>query len=312
MNKNVCAPGTYDSKNNTCFTLDQLLDICSAYNKYVLKQKLGPNNLIHSKKKTESGGSFDNANIIKISNDKNKLLRELHDRFENICNGSDLCITKQSFMNEIIKNEYNKIVEGSFRPEGPEEAREWLSTSDIDDVLKQYEKPFNDFEFLGAIPSDCSDHKFCSLYNLNYKKKLQEGKKRLGIVFNHDKYGQSGSHWVAMFINLEKGHLYYCDSTGKKPISRIEKFIKSFETYCSDQKINYLFKKNTRKYQRDNSECGVYSCNFIIRILSGESFDEVVNNPLSFKEINLCRDKFFRNMPVGEGSTIPKMCDPKF
>jgi len=199
----------------------------------------------------------------------------------------------------------------ALRPEGPIDPTEWLSTSDIEEVLDQYENPFADFEFLGAVPADCAELDFCSLFRLNFGSKLKSGKTKLGVVFNHDIHGDPGSHWVALYIDIAKCQIYYSDSTGKKPINRIKKVIDTFCAYCKSGGTECTYKYNTNKYQRDDSECGVYSCNFIIRLLNGESFDEVVGKPLGFDEINLCRNRFFSNEPVtNKKKRIPKMCDP--
>ena len=65
---------------------------------------------------------------------------------------------------------------------------------------------------------------------------------------------------------------------------------------------------NKNKYQRDKSECGVYSCNFIIRSLAGESFEEATNKFLDFKNINSCRNAYFSNRP--SKYEPHELCDP--
>ena len=50
----------------------------------------------------------------------------------------------------------------------------------------------------------CIVDELCTL-NLNSVKK--RNKKRIGIVFNLDKHNESGSHWVAMFIDLIKNKI---------------------------------------------------------------------------------------------------------
>ena len=35
---------------------------------------------------------------------------------------------------------------------------------------------------------------------------------KIGVIFNLDKHDQSGSHWVAMFIDLENKFFFYFDS----------------------------------------------------------------------------------------------------
>ena len=48
-----------------------------------------------------------------------------------------------------------------------------------------------------------------------------------------------------------------------------------------------------KRHQYKNSECGVYSMNFIIRLLNGESFKNITENKTLDDPMNRCRDKYF-------------------
>lgn len=298
--KNICAPSKKDFKISTCFTLNQLIELCKAYNRYISKQKLNPYPSMLENK---------NPDLIEINNDKKHLLNELRKKFEDVCSGDELCITKQSFMNELVKETKEEIENFVFRPTGPTEPYEWLSTFDINKIMMQYENVFPKFSFLGAVPRDCDSLAFCSLYRLDYDSYLKNNKENLGIIYNLDKHGQPGSHWVALFIDIPKGEIYFCDSGGRPPVNDMLEFINNFRKYYRKKTgKNAIFKYNKKSYQKDNSECGIYSCNFIIRMLNGESFDSIVNNPLIFKEINSCRNVYFRNNPSEHKPN--KLCDP--
>lgn len=292
----VCAPGRYDSKNDTCFTLDQLMEMSKAYNRYLTKQKLKPN-------KTKQF----NVGFIKIKSNKQHLLNELKKRFDTVCQ-DEQCLTQYEFMKEIVK-EMRDDIENNFRKPGPNKPTEWLSTDDINNVMMQYESVYPDFIFLRAVPLNCDDLSFCSLFKLNFDDYIRDGYQSIGVVFNHDRHGEPGSHWVALFINLKKCEIYYCDSGGVPPFDNIQGVIDKYINFCQ-QKYNRMpiYKYNKKSYQKDNTECGVYSCNFIIRMLSGESFDDIVKNYLTFKEINSCRNVYFSNAP-SKYSPHP-LCDP--
>ena len=60
-----------------------------------------------------------------------------------------------------------------------------------------------------------------------------------------------------------------------------------------DSEIDVRF--NKIQHQFKNTECGVYSMNFIIRLLNGETFDDIVNNITKDDEMNACRKEYFRN-----------------
>lgn len=298
MNENICAPSKFDNNNKTCFTLDQLKHLVEAYNRYITKINLGVNKNVQKNKST-----------IKILNDKTYLLNELKNRFIEICGDDEVCITKQSFMNEIVNEMRDDIEKFTFRPEGSSNPTEWLSTDDINNILYQYHTIYKDFIFLGAVPSDCSILTFCPLYGIKYDEFIDSGKVQLGIVYNTDRYGFDGEHWVALYIHITNGKIYYCDSQGDGPNEYMEHMIEKFiKYYKSKNGKNPEYKQNNNDYQKDKSECGIYSCNFIIRILSGESFDQIINDPLNFSEINSCRNVYFRNKPSKHTPNVK--CDP--
>lgn len=51
---------------------------------------------------------------------------------------------------------------------------------------------------------------------------------------------------------------------------------------------------NDVQHQHGGSECGVYAISFILRLLDGESFDEIIKNRISDEEIKSCRKLYFR------------------
>ncbi len=220
------------------------------------------------------------------------------DKFADVCKGDQYCLTMQQFMNEIVADMRDDIDKNTFRPIGPQKATEWLSTTDINNIMHQYEPIYPHFKFLGAVPQDCDELSFCQLFQINYDKFQKDGITQLGVIFNHDRHGQPGSHWVALFIDLAKCEIDYCDSMGKAPLGNIRNVIENFQKRCqNNHKHEAVFKWNTNRYQMDNSECGIYSCNFIIRRLSGEKFENIVAKTLDFNKINACRNVYFRNKP---------------
>lgn len=293
---NICAPQKYDKENNTCFTIEQLMEMASAYNRYLAKQKL-------------QNAMTTDIPFINIKPDKKYLLRELKKRFDKICGINEICLTKQSFMNEIVKEMREELENDTFRPEGPKAAHEWLSTFDINNFMKQYQKIYPDFIFFGAVPLNCEQLSFCSLFKIDFDKYRKQKINYLGIIFNLDRYGEPGSHWVTVFIDMKNGEINFCDSTGKPPREDILTFINKFLDYYQNiDGKKAIYKYNKIAYQMDNSECGIYASNFIIRRLAGESFDSIVNNYLSFKDINSCRNAYFRNA-ISDQRPHPK-CDP--
>jgi hypothetical protein len=294
---NYCAPGRYDSSNNTCFTKEELLGLVNAYNSHIKKQKL-------------------NMEPITIKDDVSYLHRELLNRFKHVCTkakyggSADYCITRQDFMNELVADMYNTIADDVFRVDGPSGKTDWLVTDQIKNILSQYEIIHKDFKSFGAVPLDCSYYPSCPLNKPNYKDEIRNGKTKFAVVFNMDKLGQPGSHWVALYADYAKCHIYYCDSNGKPPKGHINEVMNTFCIFCETNKGSKpKIHINSKSYQTDSSECGVYSCNFIIRLLAGETYESVIDRPLTFKEINSCRNVYFKNKNSNR-SNPSKLCDP--
>ena len=52
---------------------------------------------------------------------------------------------------------------------------------------------------------------------------------------------------------------------------------------------------NQIQHQFGNSECGVYSINFILRLVKGELFESITKNITKDDDMNLNRKKYFIN-----------------
>jgi hypothetical protein len=295
-----CAPSK-SFKDGSCLTLKSLKLIIESYNK----------NIKDIEKK------------IVISNNKSKMVKQLEERLSDKCN-NQTCWLRLDIIQQLEDKIKKDILENTFRPEGPEQKYTWLSTSDINDVVTQYQEKYKDFLFLGALPADFQEIKFLGINDLDFADIEKEGKHKIGMVINLDVHTQGGSHWVALYTDLQKGQIYYFDSFAKKPSKRTKKFINKIlkylykKNYNKDININSLIEtikssnenkdlKNLKKFdirynniqhQFNNSECGVYSINFIVRLVGGESFDEITQNITKDNEMNKCRTKYFRNVDI--------------
>ncbi len=283
---NKCAPGKKYSEGS-CFTLDDLKEIATQYN-----------------------NSHSDTIDIALHNTKKELLKQLIDRFKkNFDCEEQLCWLSTSVLKG-IKN--TSIINGTFRPKGPSGKYDWLSTKHIEDVMKQYEQIYPDFYFLGAVPSDFDEHPVYETTDLVFKK-LEATTPKLGLVINLDTHNQSGSHWVGLFINLQKNTIYYFDSFRKQPQNRVRSFITRVLSYMETKeegkkidvgKFMKRFKKSDKydvrynkvQHQYKDSECGVYSMHFLIKLLEGKTFDEIVNNVIDDDTMNEYRAKIFRNV----------------
>jgi len=275
----TCAPNmTFE--NGSCYALGTLMLIATMYNK---NNKNNPNVQIKLDRSYET---------IHPHKYKRYLVSKLHNRLSDKCTDQK-CWLEQDFMQSVAEKNREEIEKLTFRPEGPEGKFEWLSTVNIDEVMEQYHIKYPDFQYLGTVPMDFDDLPVLGIKNLNFDDLYKKGKKRLGIIFNLDEHDKSGSHWVSMFSDLEKGQIYYFDSYGIRPEQRVRRLMKRINDFLIKKgktpDINY----NQIRHQYKNSECGVYSINFIVRCLRGESFKSISESRISDEKINKCRSKYF-------------------
>lgn len=171
----------------------------------------------------------------------------------------------------------------NFAPKQPIEWKKkphtWLTSIEIEQLMRQYEKKYQYFKFLGPSPIDYDTHKLhnecvweelCKFSLLDYKR---NGINKIGIIFNLDPHYKSGSHWVSMFINIKEKHIYYFDSYGDKIPRRLMKLVRNIKKQARNLGEKYKFNQTTRRHQYLSTECGMYSLYFIIQLLKGKSID---------------------------------------
>ena len=273
--KKHCSPAS-SSYKFTCFNKKSLLKIARAWNKSNPENKIK----VNGKTVKEIWGQIDN-------------------RLKRKCN-EEICWTQQEFVKKIKDSEIKK----SFKPKKPNSWNnnkfEWLSTTDIENVIKQYENEYPNFRFIGAVPIDfdstygvgqCIVNELCKI---NLQKMLMSKIFQIGIVFNLDKPDQEGSHWVSMFIDLKRDGIYYFDSYGTKEPKEIKVLAERLIEQSKNMgKSKMEYKINKIRHQFRNSECGVYCIDFIVSMLKGESFESYTKNIVKDLEMNEMREIYF-------------------
>uniref|UniRef100_A0A6C0J4E8 Ubiquitin-like protease family profile domain-containing protein n=1 Tax=viral metagenome TaxID=1070528 RepID=A0A6C0J4E8_9ZZZZ len=283
---NKCAPGNKYQKGS-CYTLENLINIAIAFNK-----------------------NYPNDKII-LKSDKKYLLKSLSINMKNKFNcNNQMCWLKTKLLKNMDNENINFF---TFRPNGPEKRSEWLSTNDINHVVYQYEKIYDNFNFFGAVPYDFQDLPILDVYNVNFNNLLNNNKSRIGLVINLDKHTESGSHWVSLYSDFKKNQIYFFDSFAKKPGKEIKTFLGQILNFLYEKKYNKTLKEemiftkdpslesfdvryNKIRHQFKSSDCGVYSINFILRLLKGESFDYITKNITKDDDMNECRKVYFSNV----------------
>lgn len=203
----------------------------------------------------------------------------------------------------------------AFRPRMPAKWRhnknEWLSTTDIESVMRQYQQHDPTFRFVGAVPIDfaspsdsgamgrCVTQALC---NVRLNRWIREGIRTIGVVFNLDAHDEPGSHWVSASMDLAGNGLYYYDSFGGQPPQEVHQLFTSIGTQL-EARHGYppTVKHNPHRHQFRNTECGIYSIFFLTSMLdaahrrvNGETaFEEFVGDGLNDGQVERYREVYY-------------------
>ena len=170
-----------------------------------------------------------------------------------------------------------------FAPEAPKSWRsnpnEWLSSEEIENVMKQFERAHKEFKFIGPSPIDydADDTRnkghpvWPELANLSVKALKGKGYTKLGIIFNTDRHTGGGQHWFLVFVDMLEGVILCVDSTGEgcpRSVRRLADEI-TRQGVALSPPIRFRFEQNRMQHQKKGTECGMYSLFFCIHLLRG-------------------------------------------
>jgi hypothetical protein len=199
--------------------------------------------------------------------------------------GEDHCLLDKVPIDEEKKKQLRKQY---LRPRKPKawksDPDQWLDNYNIMAVMKQYEEAVPWFKFLGVFPIDFSAPDpyqrggppqclYKELCRLKLKEEYAKGVRGIGMIFNLDPHFKSGSHWVALYIDLhhiKKPFVGYFDSYGYKTPSLIARLMRSFKLQIHQCELGF----NARRFQFGDSECGMFSLYFIICMIRGIPFQD--------------------------------------
>lgn len=289
-----CAPHL-SFQDGSCIRLEILVKMAEAFNNEF------PNNAIVLDSKPE---------ILHPNRYKKYLIKEFTERLGEKC-GTQSCWARQDFIKKLPRMAQEELQKYTFRPEGPDESIEWLNTTHINEVMAQYEKKYPDFKFLGAVPRDFQNHEMYSVDNTDdaYEKLWKSEKSKIGIIYNTDKANSGGEHWNALFADFNNGLVYFFDSYGVAPNKEVRDHMKQIEKFIKDncgkmtqinRNKNNLMKcsqvksdHNKERHQYKGYNCGVYSMNFIIRMLKGDAFEDICRSKVHDDTIQKYRKVYF-------------------
>jgi hypothetical protein len=263
------------------------------------------------KKKTEDEDEY-RKKLVEIINVKSHSKSELEWNKHNVYDKLDKKI--------------KRLIDNCYKPSGPID-KEWLNNLEIENFFERFEDNRGDFYFIGVFPRDFAnfnnnkinhiDENYLNKINIEKEKINEENKKqnldmvniepitKLGTVFNHDKTGQQGSHWVALFIKIHRKdgkpfdiNAYYFDSVGNPPKKEYKDYVQSLFNKFNIKYDESKFKINKIQHQTYGGDCGVYAITFIVRMMDGEDFDELCKNIIPPDEMNLIRKLIFKDKDI--------------
>jgi len=212
------------------------------------------------------------------SNSPKEIHRQLSEYLRDTCN-NEACWLKQKGAFGHLESE----LADSFAPESPPEWKknpnEWLSSVDIMKVMKQYEKAYKHFDFMGPTPINFDSRKLYGecvweeLCKFDLEKLIKRGKTMIGIIYNTDPDNKPGQHWISMFINIKKKTIFFFDSTGDEAPQEVMELVKRIQKQGLALKRPIRFKFDSNKgveHQYGNTECGIYSIYFIVHMLENK------------------------------------------
>jgi len=230
-----------------------------------------------------------------------EIWNELKNKMSNVCE-SESCWLRQKFIKENVDKE---LLNFTFAPKSPEgwknNQNEWLSSVDIENVMKQYEHAYPSFQFIGPSPIDFDSLKLYDqciwedLCKFDLYNSLHNNKSKIGIVFNTDPHYKGGSHWIALFINIQKKYIYYFDSNGNQAPTEIKTFIDRVKIQGQNLGINFNIMSNYPfEHQKQDSECGMYVLYFITQLITNKKEPSYFSKVrISDEEMNKLRNEYF-------------------
>lgn len=287
-----CAPGKTPSQGS-CFSTRVLENIATAWNAAHDDQKIALMRI----------GAPGDTDALPSAERKYRryLLRRIDAVMRQECrSGDQLCWLNAQILKDMPPDVVDEAVNHTHRPMGPGGRFDWLGTEHIDNVMRQYESVYPDFKFMCTAPRN-----FQNLYCMNattigipssyITTAYHNNTHRFGAIFNTDPHDQPGRHWVAFFADLRTGTICYFDSCANKPCTEFADLMHLFaDVYRSISDHNTpSLKTNENQMQFKDSECGVYSINFITRMLDVGDFDTITAVAIDDDQMNTCRGVFY-------------------
>jgi|UniRef100_A0A6C0JG54 hypothetical protein len=267
----ICKPNNSENGKvgkHTCYTSNELFQLRDAWN------------MRHTQNPISADDPIEIWNILK-------------QQMSTVCGSNEMCWLYSEFAQSSLQYLRNVFV-----PEKPHSwisnPTQWLTSTDISRVLKQYEDAYPDFIFIGPSPIDYDATPYTNsnacvwqdLCDFSLPRLISSGKQKVSVIFNLDTHDQTGSHWVSLYCDVRLRSIYYFDSNKNSQSNKIPdniiKFINGIIVNMAEEPLSQTFKfynNDKIQHQMKNTECGMYCLYFIISLLTGEKkWEDWVDN----------------------------------
>jgi len=200
-----------------------------------------------------------------------------------------------------IINRFRMNKDEIMKPDAPDY---YLSNTNIDLIMRQFEVVHKDFRSYGAVPYNFMDRPSGTWYDntveLNELDLNKMKNKRWGCVINLDPSTKGGSHWVCLYMmnDGKKVTVEYFDSIGtgecrsmvtcdrRNVPTSIKEYAEIIQKRSEDIGLKYKFKQNKQRHQRKYNECGMYCLYYIMNRLNGNEYtdeiDEIEDDKMTY------------------------------
>lgn len=279
MDKPMCSPALPGKNQDfTCYTDDALIKLRDSWNDRHQDDKI-------------------------ILDDPADIWSELKDRYSRVCDNERCWLRQKTLASNLDRD----ILEYTFAPRAPmkwkKNPNEWLTSTDLSELMAHYERRFPSFSFIGPTPIDfdSKDYEgYCvwdELCNFSVPSLLNKRKTKIGIIFNTDPHTEDGEHWISMFVDLthKQPYIFFFDSNGDKPPDEVKELCDRIIDQCSGLGIDLNYEENHPfRHQKSDSECGMYSLFLIIKLLTKElEYNHFKKNRVTDKDVENLRSIWF-------------------
>ena len=146
----------------------------------------------------------------------------------------------------------------------------------ISDAVKQYIEVYENVQLLGPFEK-----------NQNINLKLEKNKEKFACFLNTS--DGSGSHWVALYIDINQNTIEYFDSMGFEPNNQMKKDIdKILKTIRKEfPNLTFFCHFGNELCQTSGADCGIYCTHFLIyKIMNKGSIYDFIETELTPKAIS--------------------------